>query len=62
VVPYALAMPARIGGHVTSLMVTRICVKDAGHILVEAGSMLMQRIYRDIVPVVTSVMSGANVV
>jgi hypothetical protein len=52
----------RKDGDVTSLIVTRIFVKDAGHILLQARSIIMQRIHRDIVPVVTSVVSGASTV
>jgi hypothetical protein len=37
-------------------------VEDAGHILLQARGIIMQRIHRGIVPVVTSVMSGASIV
>jgi len=61
VVPHVLTMPTSKVGDVTSLMVTRIFVEDAGHILLPARSIIMQRIHRGIVPVVRSVMSGASI-
>jgi hypothetical protein len=52
VVPHVLTMPKCKDGDVTSLTVTRIFVKDADHILLQARSIIMKKTHRGIVPVV----------